>query len=182
MLKLRKIKFFLRDFYLFLIFFDKDFSNILNYLKAFINKEQKFIFRKNGNFLNLDYLELIKHINLEFGKNSLIKGNVLTDVSDYKKFNIDFENKNILDVGSWIGDGILFFHKLGANRIIAYEPIKENVEFATKIIKKFGINCKIYDYAVCKEDGGKEFWIDKRDYGGVGLGLLESNQKIYMYR
>lgn len=180
MLKKRKIKFFLRDFYLFLIFFDKNLSNILNFFKAFIKRDFKFVFRKNKKYLELSYLELVNFEN--FKKISLTKGKILTDVLDYKKFKINFKDKNVLDVGAWIGDSILLFHKLGAKKIIAYEPIKENFEFAKQIIKKFGINCKIYEYAVCKEDGEREFLIEKERYGRGDLNLLESNQNIYISR
>jgi len=183
MLKTRKIKNFLRDFYFFLIFFDKSFSNILNFTRAFIKRDSKFIFRKSEKYFEFNYLELIKYVNLNFEifeKISLIKGKILTDVLDYKRFKLNFRNKNVLDVGSWIGDSILLFHKLGAKKIIAYEPIKENVEFAKQIIKKYGINCKIYEYAVCKGDGEKEFLIEKEKYGRGDLSLLESNQNIYI--
>jgi len=180
MIRIRKIKFFLRDFYFFLILFDRNFSNIFNFIRAIIKKDSKFVFRRNDKYFEFRYLELIRSFEI-IEKIYLISGKILTDVSDYKKFKINFKEKNVLDVGAWIGDSILLFHKLGAEKIIAYEPIKENVEFAKKLIKKFRINCKIYDYAVCKEDGEKEFLIEKEKYGKEDLILLEQNQNIHIY-
>jgi len=185
MLKTRKIKFFLRDFYLFLIFFDKSFSNIFKFIKAFIKRNLRFRFKIGVKHFNFTYEELMSYLTVKIetiGKLMLNKGLVYSDALDYKEFKINFRDKNVLDVGAWIGDSILLFHKLGAKKIIAYEPIKEDVEFAKKIIKKYGINCKIYEYAVCKEDGEKEFLIEKEKYGRGDLSLLESNQNIYISR
>jgi len=122
----------------------------------------------------------LKRIVVNFDeKKYLLHGKVLTTAIDYKFLDVKFKNKNILDVGAWIGDSILLFHKLGAKKIIAYEPIKENVKFAKKIIKKFGINCKIYNYAVYKRNENKEFLIKGEKYGKQDLSLLDSENAIH---
>ncbi|MEM5821186.1 MAG: FkbM family methyltransferase [Candidatus Aenigmatarchaeota archaeon] len=125
------------------------------------------------------YSELLFHLLIKlFTKKDekfyLLGERIYSTAMDYKYFSINFKNKVVLDIGAWVGDSILLFHKLGAKKIIAYEPIKENFEFANKIIKKFNINCKIYPYAVCKEDGIKEFIIEEEKYGNVDLSLFEN--------
>jgi len=162
----------------------KTFFNIFNFFKALIKRNLVFKFKRGINYFNFSYKELISYLtyNIEnIGKLILSKGIVYSDALDYRDFKIELKNKIVLDIGAWIGDSILLFHKLGAKKIIAYEPIKKNVEFAKKIIQKFGINCKIYDYAVCKEDGEKEFLVEKEKYTKPTLNLLESNQKIDIY-
>ncbi|MFH7904042.1 MAG: FkbM family methyltransferase [Candidatus Aenigmatarchaeota archaeon] len=126
----------------------------------------------------MKYKDVVKYSNdfyiYHIGKFLLLRGKIITDASDYLSFGIKFKNKVVLDIGAWSGDSILLFHKLGAKRIIAYEPIKENVEFAKKIIKKFNIYCKIHPYAVCKENGMKDFIIEEEKYGRADLSLFEN--------
>jgi len=184
---LRGLKYLLlKDLYLFLILFDKSFSNIFNFLKAIVRRNLRFKFRRRGKILMFNYLELINYLDLyikklNFGRHLLDRGKVITDALDYTMLGCNFRDKNVLDVGAWIGDSILLFHKLGAKKIIAYEPIKENVEFVEKIIKKFRINCKIYEYAVCEEDGEKEFLIEKAMYERPELCLLEPDKYVYTH-
>ncbi|MEM5821209.1 MAG: FkbM family methyltransferase [Candidatus Aenigmatarchaeota archaeon] len=126
----------------------------------------------------MKYEDVVRYSNdfylYHIGKFLLLRGKIITDVSDYLSFGINFKNKIILDVGAWVGDSILLFHKLGAKKIIAYEPIKENVEFANKIIRKFNINCEIYPYAVCKESGIMKFIVEESEYESSGLSLFKN--------
>ncbi|MEM0242870.1 MAG: FkbM family methyltransferase [Candidatus Aenigmatarchaeota archaeon] len=171
----RKFFYFLRDVYLFCIFAKNIyiFINFLNFLKSLIFRQKKYRFYLNEEIYEFNYKKLIEHININYYY-YLKYGKINTDVLDYLNFGIKFKNRVVLDVGAWIGDSILLFHKLGAKRIIAYEPIKENVEFANKIIKKFNINCKIYPYAVCKESGIMKFIVEESEYGYGELSLFKN--------
>ena len=50
----------------------------------------------------------------------------------YNSANINYENRVVIDIGSFIGDTALFFAKNGAE-VYAFDPVKKNYEFSLKI-------------------------------------------------
>ncbi|MEM5820134.1 MAG: FkbM family methyltransferase [Candidatus Aenigmatarchaeota archaeon] len=172
----KKILNLFRDIFVLISISKKEYviNNLLNFIGLRLGKKKGKIYFKDGHRIFKEYLELIHFLNNRYNKISLLSGYVFSDARNYLKFKIKFKNKVVLDVGAWIGDSILLFHKLGTKRIIAYEPIKENVEFANKIIKKFNINCEIYPYAVCKENGTMKFIIEESEYESSGLSLFKN--------
>ncbi|MBU5682110.1 MAG: FkbM family methyltransferase [Candidatus Aenigmarchaeota archaeon] len=146
----------------------------MNFIGLRLGKKNRKIYFKDEHRIFKEYLELVRFLNNKYNKISLLSGYVFSDVRDYLKFKIKFKNRVVLDVGAWIGDSILLFYKLGAKKIIAYEPIKENVEFANNIIRKFDINCEIYPYAVCKENGIMKFIVEESEYESSGLSLFKN--------
>ena len=49
-------------------------------------------------------------------------------------YGFDFNNKIILDIGGFQGESAVFFHKMGAKKIIIYEPLASLHEFIQKNI------------------------------------------------
>lgn len=50
----------------------------------------------------------------------------------WSDFNIDFNNRTVIDIGSHIGDSALFFASQGAN-VFAFEPVKYLYEYSLKL-------------------------------------------------
>ncbi len=100
------------------------------------------------------------------------------DLSMYKVF--DFKDKNVLDIGAYIGDTAILFKKWGANKVICYEPIKENVKKIKKIAKLYGWENDIIvrPYAVWNKNGIVTFYVEKESIGKVDFGLRKGKYKI----
>jgi len=63
---------------------------------------------------------------------------------------------SVLDVGAWIGDTILFFLAKGYRRVIAYEPVPENIELIKYNLKLNNISedrVEIHAKAICEQKG-----------------------------
>lgn len=170
---------FLIDFYLLSLASNKRYliNNLINFFIVHIDRKRKkqFYFIFESNKLNLN--GLINTLYDKYYKQFILIGKLLTDANLYSKIHTKYKNKIVLDIGAWIGDSILLFHRLGVKKIIAYEPIKENVEFANKIIEKFKINCKLFPYAVCENDGIVSFIIEESEYRKADLSLFEEKVK-----
>ncbi len=100
------------------------------------------------------------------------------DLSMYKVF--DFKDKNVLDIGAYIGDTAILFKKWGANKVICYEPIKENVKKIKKIAKLYGWENDIIvrPYAVWNKNGIVIFYVEKRKIETPYLRMCEGNYRI----
>ncbi|MEM5882520.1 MAG: FkbM family methyltransferase [Candidatus Aenigmatarchaeota archaeon] len=147
-------------------------NNLLNLIGLYIGKRRKIHFKDECRIFN-SHMELAPFFLNKCVRVSLLRGYIISGAIDYLKLKTKFKNKTVLDIGSWIGDSILLFHKFGAKKIIAYEPIKENVEVTNRFIKRFNINCKLYPYAVCKKSGVMKFIVEEDEYGSVGLSLFK---------
>lgn len=73
----------------------------------------------------------------------------------YSNFDIDFNNRTIIDVGANSGDSAMFFASKGA-KVIAFEPVKEYYEMALKNLElnpDLKENIKIYNKGVSYKKG-----------------------------
>lgn len=52
----------------------------------------------------------------------------------YDSANIDYENRTVIDIGSFIGDTALYFANNGAE-VWGFEPVKKNYEYAFKLME-----------------------------------------------
>ena len=73
----------------------------------------------------------------------------------YSDFNVDYGNRNIIDIGANAGDSALFFASKGA-KVWGFEPVKEYFEMAKKNIllnESLKDNIKIFNYGVSYKKG-----------------------------
>ena len=104
---------------------------------------------------------------------SLIQPNlgVLHESNIYNYYNVD--NKVVLDVGGFLGETAVFFSKMGAKKIIVYEPLKYHIDYIKKNIKLNNINAIIKPFAV-SESCGKETWYTTSMEGNFSFGLIRN--------
>ena len=128
-----------------------------------------------------------KYVVLKKGKDFLIKGYGITLVTpqlsvveEIEKFygSVKFNGKVVLDIGGFIGDTVVMFWKLGAQKIIVYEPLMENVKYIKKNVKINHINAEIYPFAVWDKDGTIELLVDDKTIGTQTFGLYPGKYKI----
>ncbi|MEM0480612.1 MAG: FkbM family methyltransferase [Candidatus Aenigmatarchaeota archaeon] len=158
-----------------LLKYETSIFDVFKFILMHFNRKRKFKIKSDL----LNFYEIINFIIDEISPKLLLKGKIATVCLDYTKMisTNELKNKVIVDVGSWKGDSILLFHNFGAKKIIAYEPIIENVKSAKRIIDKFKINCEIYPYAVCSKDGNLTFFVEEEKIGGGDLSLLENKRE-----
>lgn len=73
----------------------------------------------------------------------------------YPDFNVDYENRNIIDIGANAGDSALLFASYGS-KVWAFEPVKEYFDMAKKNIQlneNLKDNIKIFNYGVSYKRG-----------------------------
>jgi len=73
----------------------------------------------------------------------------------YPDFNVDYKNRNIIDIGANAGDSALFFASCGS-KVWGFEPVKEYFEMANKNIQlnsDLKDNIKIFNYGVSYKKG-----------------------------
>ena len=95
----------------------------------------------------------IKIFNPKFYKLNSIFIEYFTDY--YSKFNINYENKVIIDIGSNSGDSPLYFASKGA-KVYGFEPMKEHYNMSLENLKlnpHLSTNIKLYNYAVSYKKG-----------------------------
>lgn len=160
-------------------------QNIVNYvrLKLFYHNidlkyrkaKLRFLF-KDGCY-NLGYNELIEYLKNVAVKYMLIKMEILTDAKDYISFLKDLKNKIVIDIGAWKGDTVLLFHLFGARKIYAIEPIEENLQLTKRFLKRYNINCEIFNKAIWQQDGELSFKILETRVGSPDFSLENIGRK-----
>ncbi len=113
--------------------FYKKMLNLKSYLFSLIalNKKRKYFFNDTICYFNfLELLSFLCSIRIEL----TLKGIIVSDAIDYLRFIKKFSG-NVLDVGAFKGDTAILFHKIGAKKILAVEPLGENVKSLKKIFK-----------------------------------------------
>ena len=73
----------------------------------------------------------------------------------YSKFNINYENKVIIDIGSNSGDSPLYFASKGA-KVYGFEPVKEYYNMSLENLKlnpNLSTSIKLYNYGVSYKKG-----------------------------
>ncbi len=98
------------------------------------------------------------------------------DLNKYKVF--DYKGKTVLDVGAYFGETSVLFHKWGAKKIIAVEPIKEHVEILKENIKLNNVPAEILPRAVGDKNGKGFLAVDGTMIGHPELGLKKGKTHI----
>ncbi len=93
----------------------------------------------------------------------------------YRRFN--YNGTIVLDIGAFTGDSLILFFKWGAKKVIAYEPIPENVESIKQNVKTNKLERKVIinSYAVSDKNGYLTFTYDDL---GIDFGLKEGKHEI----
>jgi FkbM family methyltransferase len=95
--------------------------------------------------------------------------------SPYRCF--DYKGAVVLDIGAFTGDSIILFLKWGAKKVIAYEPVPENVKLIKSNIEinKLEGKVTVIPYAVASRKGCIEF---SYDYFNKGFGSKPGRNRI----
>ena len=98
------------------------------------------------------------------------------NLNEYKVF--DYKDKVVLDVGAYFGETAVLFHKWGAKKIIAIEPIKEHTEILKENLALNNVQAEVYQLAVGNKEGKQFMAIDGTMIGHPELGLKKGNTYI----
>lgn len=110
----------------------------LNYLMTYIknvdlnDKFQEYMLQIDSDEEVIDVPYSIKIFNPKFHHLNSIFIEYFTDY--YSKFNINYENKVIIDIGSNSGDSPLYFASKGA-KVYGFEPMKEHYNMSLENLK-----------------------------------------------
>lgn len=112
------------------------------------------------------------------------KGNPLIDElpfyehfmnESYSLFDIDYKNRVVIDIGSYVGDSALFFAAQGAE-VYGFEPVKYNYEYSLKLKKinpklkeklhffNYGVSDKIGTLSIDSMNSTTQFRTEKDKY------------------
>lgn len=83
------------------------------------------------------------------------------------------ENKDILDVGAYIGDSALILSEYTKGMVHAFDLVHEHIEMIRKTAYLNKANIKAIELALGAEDGEKEYFVGEKEYIS-GLKKLES--------
>lgn len=140
----------------------------------FTKKRAKIIF-KNGNNLELtweqftylrDHYGSIKAFEIRnFENNTYHMKNAkfqfigspiimcLIDELETGMYDCDYKGKVVLDIGGFQGESAVFFSKMGAKKIIVYEPVLANHRFIECNVRLNQVNAEIHNKGVADKDG-----------------------------
>lgn len=81
-----------------------------------------------------------------------LRDEYLTDLFDaiYKG---DWKDKQVLDIGGFVGDTALYFLSQGASRVIIYEPVPKNVKALQCNLKGYEHRMECHQKALSRSDG-----------------------------
>jgi FkbM family methyltransferase len=68
-------------------------------------------------------------------------------------YDCDCHGKVVLDVGGFQGESAVFFSKMGANKVIIYEPVTANLPFIKENAQLNHVNVEIHEEGVGEKDG-----------------------------
>lgn len=88
-------------------------------------------------------------------------------------------NGGVIDIGAYIGDTILYFLRKGYRKVIAYEPVPENIELIKLNLHLNSItnsSVEINNLAVCEKEG-KRIIRSSEPPGTVAFGLDKGNNR-----
>ncbi len=132
------------------------------------------------------FLDLIKHRknNIEgdiylwdFG-NKQIYGNYVQALGAYGEFvsgvfdtlyKFDWQDKNVVDIGGFIGDTALYFLSRGAKKVVVYEPVPKNVKVMSMNLDGKEKQVECHQMALAAENG-PVFFSSEHPEGSCGFG------------
>ena len=84
---------------------------------------------------------------------------------EYYNLALDLKGKTVLDMGAFIGDTAIYFHSIGAERVLAYEPDPVYCGYAAENVKVNAItNVKLFNCGI----GGSQGRLKAQRYGEAG--------------
>lgn len=135
----------------------ENFQNYINHFKNFGIESVKFDFDNNSITIN----KFDKDIKFFYSKSvSFIKFNAITNIigeifgnEEYSW--LDVNEKDVVDVGGFVGDSAMYFAIKGARNVYVYEPYPDSFELAKKNILYNNLENKIaiFNKGVGKENG-----------------------------
>ncbi|ALT69290.1 FkbM family methyltransferase [Methanobrevibacter millerae] len=93
----------------------------------------------------------------------------------YSSFNINYKNRVVIDIGSYVGDTALFFANQGAS-VYGFEPVKKNYEYSLELKKinpdlneklhffNYGVSDKIGTISIDDMNSTSQFRTEKDHY------------------
>jgi FkbM family methyltransferase len=99
---------------------------------------------------------------------------VLYELND-KMYDVDFNNKVVLDAGGFTGDTAVYFASKGAKKIITYEPVPYHNKLIKMNIKLNGTNAELHEEGIGDEDGYKTIHYETL---GMDFGLTSGSKQI----
>lgn len=92
-------------------------------------------------------------------------------------YDYDWKDKNVLDVGGFIGDSALFFLENGAKHVVIYEPLQINVDAMRFNLASLQEKITIHQKAATEKNG--PFILSSDDaIGSPGFGLKKGTNEI----
>jgi FkbM family methyltransferase len=95
-------------------------------------------------------------------------------------YKCDCRGRVVLDVGGFCGETAVYFRKLGAEKIVIYEPVLAHLEFIQENVKLNNIKAEIHAQGIGKEDGTITVPYDciNPEFGRVNQGKQELTVSI----
>lgn len=88
--------------------------------------------------------------------------NVLQDVTN-GTYNCDCKNKIVLDVGGFQGESAVLFSKMGAKKVLIYEPIPAHQKFIRRNVSMNSVKAEIHEEGIGDRDGSETVNYDTID-------------------
>ena len=93
-------------------------------------------------------------------------------------YNCDWKNKNVVDIGGFVGDTALYFLSQAANKVIIYEPVPKNVVALRLNLQGKENQIQCYEMALSNRNGPVTFYSQEPE-GSCGFGQVnEGNHKV----
>lgn len=80
-------------------------------------------------------------------------------------YSLDYRDKVVLDVGGFIGETAVFFSKLGAKKVIVYEPFVNHHQYIRINMTLNHVNAEIHEEGLGETDGYMTIHYDVADQG-----------------
>jgi FkbM family methyltransferase len=95
-------------------------------------------------------------------------------------YDCDCSGKVVLDVGGFQGESAVFFSKMGAKKVIIYEPVIAHHRLITKNVSLNHVNAEIHDEGIGNRDGTQIISYEETDtaFGLLGKGQHKMEIKI----
>jgi FkbM family methyltransferase len=89
------------------------------------------------------------------------------------EYSCDVRGKVVLDVGGFEGESAVFFSKMGAKKVIVYEPVKAHHVFIKANIQRNNVNAEIHEQGVGARNGTHTICYEET---GLSFGFLSKGQ------
>jgi FkbM family methyltransferase len=94
---------------------------------------------------------------------------------DTGEYDYDYRGKTVLDVGGYQGESAVFFSRLGAKKVIIYEPVLANQRFIKENVSLNHVNAEIHEEGIGDHDGTVNVSYDEAD---TSFGLPSKSEHV----